>query len=100
MMDQKVTTISRPQIPPLKAWPIMPAHGCVVSLARSAYTCASYESDAVAGLLNGWRSLVMPSVADLITWLRGDRHFTILNAVLGGGTAGSRKGTYGRIASS
>ena len=96
MIDQYVTD----NLPTIKeAWPTMPAEAYVGLPGEVVRTLEPHtESDPVALLLQFLASFGSAVGRGPHYLVEGDRHFTILNAVLAGETAKSRKGTSaGRI---
>jgi hypothetical protein len=99
MTNQSVTDNFPTSIAPLKAWPIMPAHACVGLSGEVVRALAPHtESDPAALLLQLLASFGNAVGRGPHFQVEGDRHFTVLDLVLVGATAKSRKGTSsGRI---
>jgi hypothetical protein len=99
MLHQNVTDNFPTIQAPLKAWPIMSADVYMGLPGEVVRTIEPHtESDAVALLLQFLASFGSAVGRGPHYLVEGDRHFTILNAVLVGTTAKSRKGTSaGRI---
>jgi hypothetical protein len=95
MLNQNVTDI----FPTIKAWPIMPADAYIGLSGEVVRTIEPHtESDAVALLLQFLASFGSAVGRGPHFQVEGDRHFTLLDIVLVGETAKSRKGTSaGRI---
>jgi hypothetical protein len=99
MLNQNVTDIFPTIKAPLKAWPIMPADAYMGFPGEVMRTLEPHtESDPVALLLQFLAFFGNAVGRGLYYMVEGDQHFTLLNLVLVGETAKSRKGTSaGRI---
>jgi hypothetical protein len=99
MLNQNVTENFPTVEAPLQEWPVMPAEAYVGLSGEVVRTIEPHtESDPVALLLQFLASFGSAIGRGPHYLVEGDRHFTILNAVLVGDTAKSRKGTSaGRI---
>ena len=94
MIDQYVADNFPTIIAPLKAWPILSADAYVGLSGEVVRTLEPHtESDPVALLLQFLASFGSAVGRGPHYLVEGDQHFTILNAVLVGDTAKSRKGT-------
>ena len=99
MSNQNVTDNFPTIIAPLKAWPIMPADAYIGLSGEVVRTLEPHtQSDPAALLLQFLASFGNAVGRGPHFKVEGDQHFTVLNLVLVGATAKSRKGTSsGRI---
>ena len=94
MIDQYVTDNLPTIIAPLKAWPVMPADAYIGLSGEVVRTLEPHtESDPVALLLQFLASFGNAVGRGPHYMVEGDRHFAVLDLVLVGATAKSRKGT-------
>ena len=95
MLNQNVTDI----FPTIKAWPIMPADAYIGLSGEVVRTIEPHTEADPAALLLQFLTFFGNAVGRGPHYeVEGDRHFTVLDIVLVGATAKSRKGTsVGRI---